>query len=480
VLLETLTSTRTDVAGTDSSIISKTPVLADAKTKAEATRSALLTASILPTLLRLAVPTLLVLVAQTAVNIAEAYYVGILGTDALAGAALVFPIYMLMVMMSNAGFGSGVASSVARAIGSGRSADDVLFHAMVLAILIGALFTLGSITGGASLYRMLGARGDALTAAVNYSDYLFAGAIPVWIVNLQAAALRGSGNVRVPAMVTLIGAIVTIPLSPLLIFGLGPIPGLGIGGAGLALGLYYTTAMVFLLHYMRAGRGGLTFRVLPLSARLFADILKVGLPTALNAAVTNLSVIFVTGAVGTLGTTAIAGYGLAARLDYIMGPLLFGVGTATLTMVGINVGAGQITRARRIAWTSGIVGLLLAGATGLLISVFPAIWLRFFSGDATVVYDGATYLHIVAPAYGALGFGYVAQFAAQGAGRAMWPLVASGVRILIAAGGAWLAIGPLGLGMTGLAGMVAASLVAYAAVCALVLGSSALWRKEGR
>ena len=478
--LETLTSTRADVAGSDSSPISKAPVLADAKTKAEATRSALLTASILPTLLRLAVPTLLVLVAQTAVNIAEAYYVGILGTDALAGAALVFPIYMLMVMMSNAGFGSGVASSVARAVGAGRSADAVLFHAMVLAILIGALFTLGSITGGASLYRMLGARGDALTAAVNYSDYLFAGAIPVWIVNLQAAALRGSGNVRVPAMVTLIGAIVTIPLSPLLIFGLGPIPGLGIGGAGLALGLYYTTAMAFLLQYMRAGRGGLTFRVVPLSVRLFADILKVGLPTALNAAVTNLSAIFVTGAVGTMGTTAIAGYGLAARLDYIMGPLLFGVGTATLTMVGINVGAGQITRARRIAWTSGIVGLLLAGAIGLLISVFPAIWLRFFSGDATVVYDGATYLHIVAPAYGALGFGYVAQFAAQGAGRAMWPLVASGARILIAAGGAWLAVGPLGLGMTGLAGMVAASLVAYAAVCALVLGSSALWRKEGR
>ena len=143
--------------------------------------------------------------------------------------------FMLMVMMSNAGFGSGVASSVARAVGAGRSADDVLFHAMVLAILIGALFTLGSIAGGASLYGMLGARGDALTAAVDYSDYLFAGAIPVWIVNLQAAALRGSGNVRVPAMVTLIGAIVTIPLSPLLIFGLGPIPGLGIGGAGLAL-----------------------------------------------------------------------------------------------------------------------------------------------------------------------------------------------------------------------------------------------------
>jgi hypothetical protein len=86
---------------------------------AEQRRAALLAAPILPTLLKLAAPTVTVLVAQTAVNIAEAYYVGFLGTDALAGAALVFPIFMLMTMMSNGGFGSGVASSVARAVGAG-------------------------------------------------------------------------------------------------------------------------------------------------------------------------------------------------------------------------------------------------------------------------------------------------------------------------------------------------------------------------
>src|SRR3954447_22615131 len=95
------------------------PAAATTQSAGEQRRAALLMGPILPTLLRLALPTVTVLVAQTAVNIAEAYYVGYLGTDALAGAALVFPIFMLMTMMSNGGFGSGVASSVARAVGGG-------------------------------------------------------------------------------------------------------------------------------------------------------------------------------------------------------------------------------------------------------------------------------------------------------------------------------------------------------------------------
>src|SRR5690349_6233937 len=273
------------------------PKPAPAISRAEQTRNALLTAPILPTLLKLALPTVTVLVAQTAVNIAEAYYVGLLGTGALAGAALVFPVFMLMMMMSNGGLGSGVASSVARAVGAGRreDANALLLHAMVLAVIFGGLFTLCAVLGGPALYRTLGGRGEALDAAVTYSNYLFAGAIPVWIVNLQAAALRGCGNVRVPALVTLMGAIVTIPISPVLIFGLGPFPRLGIGGAGIAFGLYYSAAMLFLLRYMASGRSGLTFHAVPLRGALFADMLKVGIPTAANSVLLNLAVILVTG-----------------------------------------------------------------------------------------------------------------------------------------------------------------------------------------
>jgi putative MATE family efflux protein len=446
--------------------------------RSEATRAALLTAPILPTLLKLALPTVTVLVAQTAVNIAEAYYVGFLGTEALAGAALVFPIFMLMTMMSNGGLGSGVASSVARAIGAERrdDADALLFHAMVLATIVGALFTLGALLLGPALYRTLGGRGDALDAAVKYSNFLFAGAIPVWIVNLQAAALRGAGNVKVPALVTLVGALVMIPLSPVLIFGFGPFPRLGIGGAGLAFGLYYCGAMLFLMRYMASGRSGLTLGIARLRNALFADILKVGIPTALNAVLTNLTVILVTGAVGLFGTTELAAYGISSRLDYIMIPLLFGVSTATLTMVGVNMGAGQNARARRIGWTSGTVGLLLTGTIGLLVALYPPAWLRLFSSDADVVREGTTYLHIVAPAYCALGFGFVVSFAAQGTGRALWPLAAAAVRILIAAGGGWLAVTAFGAGMAGLASMVTASLIGYVAVCSVVMLSNAVWR----
>jgi putative MATE family efflux protein len=330
------------------------------------------------------------------------------------------------------------------------------------------------------LYRVLGGRGDALDAAVKYSNFLFAGAVPVWIVNLQAAALRGSGNVRLPALVTLVGAIVTIPLSPILIFGFGPIPRLGIAGAGIAFGLYYTGAMLFLLRYMASGRSGLTFRLTRLRTGLFNDILKVGVPTAVNAVLTNLTVILVTGAVGLFGTSALAGYGISSRLDYIMIPLLFGISTATLTMVGVNMGAGQTARARKIGWTSAVVGLVFTGTIGLFIAVFPTAWLHLFSHDAEVVREGTTYLRIVAPAYSALGFGFVASFATQGTGRAMGPLAASLARILIAAGGGWIAVGAYGAGMTGLAAMVTASLVAYAAICAVIMLSPALWRPQKR
>src|SRR6201990_1804060 len=125
------------------------------QSRTDTSRTAILTGPVLPTLLRLALPTMVVLVAQTAVNIAEAYYVGFLGTAALAGVAMVFPVFMLMTMMSNGGIGSGVASAVARAVGAGRKkdADALLFHAMVLAVIFGAAFTLGTIRGGPMLYR---------------------------------------------------------------------------------------------------------------------------------------------------------------------------------------------------------------------------------------------------------------------------------------------------------------------------------------
>lgn len=442
-----------------------------------AARAAMLDAPILATLLRLALPTISVLIAQTAVNVAEGYYVGLLGTDALAGVALVFPVYMLMMMMSGGGLGSGVASSVARAIGSGRQhdADALVLHAIVLAVIVGAVFTFATIQGGPWLYRSLGGRDGALESALLYSNWIFAGSIGIWLVNLLSAALRGSGNVKIPALVTLGGALVLIPVSPALIFGFGPIPHLGIAGGGLAFALYFGGASLVLLRYLASGRGGLTLRWSRLEWRLFADILKVGLPTAVSTVQTNLTVILVTGAVGLFGTHALAGYGIASRLDYLLIPVLFGLSSAVLTMVGVNIGAGRRARAREVAWTGSLVGAAFTGVVGLVVAFRPELWIGLFTDEADVLAPAATYLGIVAPAYGLFGLGFVMSFAGQGAGHMLWPFLGVTIRLVIAAGLGWVAVSFFGAGIGTLAAIVALSFVAYAAVCCLVMVSKAVW-----
>src|SRR5882724_1573203 len=185
---------------------------------------------ITPTMLRLALPTLVVLVVQTLVGVAETYFVGFLGTDALAGVALVFPVLMLMQMMANGGVGGGVAAAVAQALGAGRHDDAraLVFHALVIGGALGLVFMVAALAGGQLLYQTLGGYGHSLAAAWTYSNAIFLGAIPLWITALLSAALRGAGNVKVPALIIFAGAVVLIPLSPALIFGWGPFPRLGI------------------------------------------------------------------------------------------------------------------------------------------------------------------------------------------------------------------------------------------------------------
>src|SRR5882724_5858187 len=322
---------------------------------------------ILPALLKPALPTVVVLVVQTLVGVAETYFVSFLGPEPLAGVNLVFPIFMLMQMMSNGGIGGGVASSIARALGAGKvaEAEALTLNALVLAIVFGVIFAGVEWLFGAAVYRLLGGQAGALGAALDYGHVIFSGAVFVWIVSLLAAALRGAGNTMAPAAVILMGVFVLLPLSPALIFGWGPFPRLGVAGAGVAVVVYYLIGSIVLIGYLRSARASLRlpFDMRLIEWRLLGDILRVGGLSAVGTIQSNLTVVLVTGAVGLFGTDAIAGYGIASRLDYIQIPLLFALGSAALTMVGVNIGAGQIRRAERIAW---VVALFAAGVTELL------------------------------------------------------------------------------------------------------------------
>jgi putative MATE family efflux protein len=430
------------------------------------TRAGILDGPVTPTLLRMAFPTVVVLVFQTMVGVAETYFISFLGTEALAGVTLVFPVLMLMQMMSNGGIGGGVSAAVARAMGAGRRADaeSLVWHAVVIAVMFGALFSAAAFLFGPLLYHSMGGRDATLTAALTYSGVVFAGSIPIWITALLSSALRGAGNVSVPAVVIVSGTVILLALSPLLIFGWGPFPGLGVAGGGIAVVIYYILAALALALYLRSPKSPLRLRMTPLEGRLFKDILTVGLPSAVGTIQVNLTVTLITAAVGHHGADAIAGYGIASRLDYLQIPIIFGLGTAIVTMVGINIGANQSARARWVAIVGGAIAFGITQLIGIAAAAFPKVWMGLFSTNPHVAEMGALYLRTVAPTYGAVGLGLALYFASQGAKRVVLPVLAGTVRLVIAGFCGWVAVLWFGSGLASLFQIVALAALAYGAL----------------
>ena len=404
----------------------------------------LLEAPTASTLLRLAIPNMLVMLAQAAAGLVETYFIGKLGTDALAGVALVFPVVMLMQMMSAGAMGGGIASSIARALGAGHRADAnaLTLHALVIALGLGAAFTIGVVVGGRWLYQAMGGTGRALEAALTYSNWVFAGAVLVWLFNSLAAVLRGTGNMAFPAAVTCIGVVILVPASPALIFGWGPFPALGIAGGAVALVSYYVLGCVAFVAYLWGGRSVLqpSLRAVRFRWPLFRDILRIGAMAALVTVSTNLTIMIGTSLVGAFGPAAIAGYGTGARLEYLLVPLVFGLGGPLVAMVGTSIGAGQRERALRTAWTGAAMAMVLTEAIGLCAAAFPMAWLSLFDTNPEMLDAGARYLRTVGPFYGMFGLALSLYFASQGAGRLLWPLIGNLTRLAIAALVGWLAL----------------------------------------
>jgi putative MATE family efflux protein len=405
---------------------------------------ALLEGPIAATLLRLAAPNVLVMLVQASVGLLETYFVARLGTDALAGVALVFPLLMLMQMMSAGAMGGGISSAVARALGGGRRADaDALaVHALAIAVGFGLAFMLVVLGGGRVIYGAMGGSAGSLAAALAYSNVVFSGAILVWIFNSLASVVRGTGNMAVPAIVTCAGAATLIPLSPCLIFGWGPFPRLGVAGGAAAVIAFYALGSVALAAYLWSGRSVVRLSIAGTRLRwpLFRDILRVGAVAALITVQTNLTIAIATGLVGRFGPAAIAGYGTGSRLEYLLVPLVFGLGGPLVAMVGTNIGAGQRERAVRTAWIGAIIAAGLTEAIGLGAAAVPHAWLSLFGDDPAMLDAGSRYLRVVGPFYGLFGLGMALYFASQGAGRLLWPLLANLARLTIAAGGGWLAL----------------------------------------
>jgi len=428
----------------------------------------LLEAPIIPTLLRLAAPNVLNLLAFARMITFDGFFLGRISTNALAGASLAFPWVMLILQTTNSGMGAGVSSAVSRALGAERRdrADDLVFHAFLLALALGAIFSTVMLLGAPFLFQWMGGRDEMLSDALAYANVALGGAVCMCVLNLLGNAVRGTGNMTLPAAV-LIGCVLGhIAISPVLIFGLGPVPALGPAGAGWGLVIPFGVGSLVMIGYLRSRRSivRLKFRGVVPRWELFTDILKVGVPGLLNISITNLSVAVLTGIAGQLGPETAIGYAMGARLEYILQPVAFGFGTAIVAMVGTNWGARQYRRAREIAWTGAATIALLCGTIGTTVAIHPALWINLFSDSAEVARIGTLYLRIVGPVYLFFGLGLGLFYVTLGFGRAVAAMNANAVRMIVSAGGGLVAIYAFDLGVSGFFAAVAGGFCIYAAL----------------
>jgi putative MATE family efflux protein len=404
----------------------------------------LLEEPLLPTLLKLALPNMLVMLAQMSIGLVEVYFIARLGVDALAGASLVFPVLSLTSAVSQGAVGGGVVTAIARALGRGQyaQASQLVWHAVAIAVFFGLLTSAVILSAGPLFYRAMGAEGASLAVATTYSRMVFGGAILIWVFNLLLAAVRGTGNLLLPVAIVCGGALILLPLSPMLIFGLGLLPAFGVAGAATAILLYYAGGSLCFALYLWGGRGILRPSARPprLSWAPFREILRVGGMSALVSATTNLTIAIITAYVGAAGVAALAGYGAGARLEYILVPFTYGIGGPAGILIGTNIGAGQGGRALRTAWITLLWSALAAEAIGLAAATWPAAWIGAFSGDPAVLAIGTTYLRTVGPFFGFFGMGYALYCAGQGTGRMEWPVAGALTRAAIAVAGGAAAI----------------------------------------
>lgn len=390
---------------------------------------------ILSTLVRLSLPNLIALCSATIVSIAETAYVGSLGVASLGGIALAFPIFMLMQMLSAGAMGGTVSGAISRALGAGNRerAQALALCAMVIGLSLGLILALTVYFAGPAAYRLLGGSGPVLDQAIAFSNVAALAIIAIWATNMLASIARGSGNMAFPAWTLLAAGVVQVAVGGTLGLGLGSAPRLGMAGVALGQVVAFSGAALVLLINQRSATSRLRLRLAPdlLAKARFAEILRVGAVAMLSPLLSVTTVLVLTALVARFGPEALAGYGIGVRFEFLLIPIAFSVGVACVPMVGTAIGAGDIARARRVAWTAGGLAASALGILGILVVLMPGLWVDIFTDERAVRAAAYGYLRIAGFSYGFFGLGLCLYFASQGAGRVGGAIAAQGVRLAV-------------------------------------------------
>jgi Na+-driven multidrug efflux pump len=263
-------------------------------------------------------------------NVVYTIYVGRLGIDAISAVSLVFPVSLLALTAMGGGIGAGATSAIARALGAGerREAGVLAGEALCLSVGMGVAFGLAALVGAPALFRLMGASGAVHEGATAFARVLFGGVAITFFSMMLDAVMRGEGNVRTPAVWSVVSLLLQMAVTPLFMFALG----WGLVGGAIAMLACHLACVPPRVRWVFGGRGVVRPALRPAATRLAPtrEILRVGVPAAVSTSTNNLGLMALTAVVTRLGTADLAAYGLGTRLDFVLMSFGYGVGAGGL------------------------------------------------------------------------------------------------------------------------------------------------------
>ena len=390
---------------------------------------------IFPLLIKMSAPNTVAFLINAVVVLAEFWFISQLGITPLAAVTLAFPAIMLTQQMAFGALGGAVTSSIARSLGAADKprAEKLLWHSLYISCFGALAFLIIFFIFGEPLLRILGGTGALLEESLAYCFVYLLGAIVVWLSGSLTAALRGMGDMQFPAVLTVVCAGIQVFFSAGFILGSFGLPKLGLVGS--AWSMIVTSGFMALVTLIKISSPSSPVRLklkrLTIERELFEDIFSVALPASLSPIMTVATVLLLTGLIGQFGTSAIAGYGIGSRVEFLLIPIVFGIGTAMTAMVGTNIGAKNIERAEKIGMVGATTAGLLSAVIGLALALTPNLWISIFTSDPETLLVTKQYIQILGVCYVFQGYGLSLYFASQGANAMKWPIIITAIRLIV-------------------------------------------------
>tara|TARA_R110002110_G_scaffold414951_1_gene646801 strand:+ start:95170 stop:96609 length:1440 start_codon:yes stop_codon:yes gene_type:complete len=375
-------------------------------------------------ILLLAVPMILELMMESTFAVVDIYFVGQLGPSAVATVGLT-ETYLFLLYSIAMGLAMGVTAIVARRVGEGdkQGASISGVQSILLAILCSVPFAIAGIFFARDLLALMGADAWVLEEGYRYTQWMLGGNVVILLLFVGNAVFRGAGDAAIAMRVLFFANTINIILDPILIFGWGPVPALGIEGAAIAtnIGRGIGAAVIF-WNLVRGGkhiRAG--FRQWRLNFKLMGHIFRTSLGGIGQMLVAMSAWIFLMRILADVGSEAIAGATITIRVMLFTMMPAWGLSNAAATLVGQNLGAGHPQRAENSVWRIGIYNMVFLVAVSFVYYFYSEELIGIFSPDPTVIRIGAEWMRILAYSYFVYGWWMVSVQAFNGAGDTRTP-----------------------------------------------------------